>query len=45
MVKDFMIGKYLSSYSLEDESVKDGGEIGNSVHCEPVRLMIEEWIL
>jgi len=44
MVKDFMIGKYLSSYSLEGESVKDGG-MGNSVHCKPVRVMVEEGIL
>ena len=45
MVKDFMIGKYLSSYSLEGESVKDCDGIGKSVHCEPVRFMIEKWIL
>ena len=45
MVKDFMIGKYFSSYSLEGELVKDVGGIGNSVHYEPVRVMIEEGIL
>ena len=45
MVKDFMIGKYLSSYSLEGESVKGVGRIGNSVHCEPVCVMVEEGIL
>ena len=45
MVKDFIIGKYFSSYSLEEESVKDVGRIGNSVHCEPVRVMTEEGIL
>jgi hypothetical protein len=45
MVNDFMIGKYLSSYSLEGESFEHVGRIGNSVHCEPIRVMIEEGIL
>lgn len=45
MVKDFMIGKYLSSYSLEGESVKDVGSSENGIHCEPVRVIAEEGIL